>query len=133
MSAHITDKQKKKIIADYIELGSYNAVAKKWKISATTVKNTVLKDQQIVEKCKLKKEENTIDILSHMESQKDKVCDLLDRYLEAICDKEKIKHANVLQLATTMGIIIDKYTATARNDQALKKLDEMLDKIGGVI
>lgn len=29
MAARLTDKQKKKIVADYLELGSYNAVAKK--------------------------------------------------------------------------------------------------------
>ena len=43
-------KEKKKIIADYIECGSYNAVAKKYKVSATTVKNTVLKDNKSVVK-----------------------------------------------------------------------------------
>ena len=58
---------------------------------------------------------------------------MLDKYLEALGNEEKINRSNVLQLATTMGIIIDKYTATVRNEQALKKLDEMLDKIGGVI
>ena len=68
-----------------------------------------------------------------METQKIQVCGLLDKYLEALGNEEKINRSNVLQLATTMGIIIDKYTATVRNEQALKKLDEMLDKIGGVI
>lgn len=28
MAARLTDKQKKKIIADYVQLGSYNAVSK---------------------------------------------------------------------------------------------------------
>jgi hypothetical protein len=33
MAARLTDKQRKKIIADYVDLGSYNAVAKKHKVS----------------------------------------------------------------------------------------------------
>ena len=48
-------------------------------------------------------------------------------------DPEKIARAGLSQLATTMGILIDKYTATVQNEQALRKLDEMLEKIGGVI
>ena len=38
MAARLTDKQKKKIIADYVELGSYNAVAKIHGVSRQTVK-----------------------------------------------------------------------------------------------
>lgn len=37
MAARLTDKQKK-IVADYLELGSYNAVAKKNNVSNHTVK-----------------------------------------------------------------------------------------------
>ena len=98
-----------------------------------TVKRTVLNDPETVKKTEQKKDQNTADILAHMETQKIQVCGLLDKYLEALGNEEKINRSNVLQLATTMGIIIDKYTATVRNEQALKKLDEMLDKIGGVI
>ena len=35
------------------------------------------------------------------------------------------------QLATALGIIVDKYTATAQNEQALQKLDALMDKVGG--
>ena len=59
MAARLTDKQKKKIIADYVQLGSYNAVSKINGVSATTVKNIVLKSADFVEKCEQKKEENT--------------------------------------------------------------------------
>ena len=48
MAKHLTDREKKKIIADYVELESYNAVAKKHNVSATTVKNTVLKNNESV-------------------------------------------------------------------------------------
>ena len=70
MAARLTDKQKKKIIADYVQLGSYNAVSKINGVSATTVKNIVLKSADFVEKCEQKKEENTADILAYMDSQK---------------------------------------------------------------
>ena len=133
MAARLTDKQKKKIVADYLELGSYNAVAKKNGVSNHTVKRIVLETPEISKKVQQKKEQNTADILSHMESQKDEVIKVLDEYLAAMRDPAKIKRAGVVQLATALGIVIDKYTMTAKNEQALQKLDEIMDKIGGVI
>ena len=41
MAARLTDKQKKKIVADYLELGSYLAVAKKNGVSDSSVKRVV--------------------------------------------------------------------------------------------
>ncbi|RJV96805.1 helix-turn-helix domain-containing protein [Subdoligranulum sp. AF14-43] len=133
MAARLTDKQKKKIIADYVELGSYNAVAKIHGVSRQTVKNIVSTDAEIRQKLQQKKEQNTADILSHMESQKADVIKVLDEYITAMRDPVKIKRAGVVQLATALGIVIDKYTMTAKNEQALQKLDEVMDKIGGVI
>ena len=37
MASRLTDKQKKKIIADYVESGSYRATAKKFGVSKSTV------------------------------------------------------------------------------------------------
>ena len=133
MAARLTDKQKKKIVADYLELESYNAVAKKNGVSNHTVKRIVLETPEISKKVQQKKEQNTADILSHMESQKDEVIKVLDEYLAAMRDPSKIKRAGVVQLATALGIVIDKYTMTTKNEQALQKLDEVMDKIGGVI
>ena len=133
MAARLTDKQKKKIIADYVELGIYNAVAKIHGVSRQTVKNIVSTDAEIGQKLQQKKEQNTADILSHMESQKADVIKVLDEYITAMRDPVKIKRAGVVQLATALGIVIDKYTMTAKNEQALQKLDEVMDKIGGVI
>lgn len=133
MAARLTDRQKKRIIADYVELGSYRAAGRKNRVSADTVKRAVLEDGDIVRKTTQKKAENAADILDYMERQKDRVCGLLDKYLEAMGDEEKIERAGLTQLATSMGILIDKYTATAQNEQALRKLDELMDKVGGVI
>ncbi len=133
MAKRLTDKQKKRIIADYVELGSYNAVAKKHHIADSTVKRVVMKDGDTQRKAEQKKAENTADILAFMDGQKDKVCSLLDKYLDAMGDRQKIDRAGIQQLATAMAIVIDKYAVTAQNEQAIKKLDELMDKVGGVI
>ena len=42
MAARLTDKQKKEIIADYVECGSYNATAKKNGVSVNTDRKSVV-------------------------------------------------------------------------------------------
>lgn len=133
MAKHLTDLQKKQIIADYATLGSYRAVAKKHGVANTTVRSIVLCDPQTKQKTAQKKEENTADILQYMEDQKDDVCNIISLYLSALQDPKRLDRASVQSIATSLGIIIDKFSATSKNDQAVKKLDEVLDKIGGVI
>lgn len=111
MAARLTDKQKKKIVADYVQLGSYNAVSKIHGVSATTVKNVVLKSADIVEKCEQKKAQNTADILDYMESQRDDVCKVLGICLSELKKAERYEKTPPQQIATTMAILIDKYTA----------------------
>lgn len=111
MAARLTDKQKKKIVADYVQLGSYNAVSKIHGVSATTVKNIVLKSADIVEKCEEKKEQNTADILDYMEGQRDDVCKVLGICLSELKKAERYEKTPPQQIATTMAILIDKYTA----------------------
>ena len=110
MAARLTDKQKKKIIADYVQLGSYNAVSKINGVSATTVKNIVLKSADFVEKCEQKKDENTADILAYMESRRKQVCDIIEIGLAVL--PEKIQTAKTAsEVTTALGTLIDKFTA----------------------
>ncbi len=109
MAARLTDKQKKKIIADYVQLGSYNAVAKKHKVADSTVKRIVLSDSEMQKKAERKKEENTADILAYMESQKQIVCEIIGKGLMALNDPEKLATANPTQITTALGTLIDKW------------------------
>lgn len=106
----MTDLQKKRIIADYIELGSYRAVAKMHGISETAVRNIVKKDADTLEKCAQKKMENTVNILAYMDSRRDKVKKIIDEYLDRLLDPERIAKASPNQLTTAMGTLIDKFT-----------------------
>ena len=109
MAARLTDKQKKKIIADYVQLGSYNAVAKKHNVADSTVKRIVLSDSEMQKKAERKKEENTADILAYMESQKQIVCEIIGKGLMALNDPEKLERANPSQITTALGTLIDKW------------------------
>ena len=110
MAKRLTDKQKKKIIADYVEMGSLNAVAQKNKVSRDTVKRIVSSDKEIVRKTQQKKEENSKSILAHMESQRDVVNEIISKGLEVLNSKEKLESATPAQITTAMGTLIDKFT-----------------------
>ena len=111
MAARLTDKQKKKIVADYVQLGSYSATAKVNGVSRNTVKAVVLADNETAAKCQQKKEENTADILDYMDGQRKDVCEVLGICLSELKKTDRYAKTPPQQIATTMAILIDKYTA----------------------
>lgn len=112
MANRLTDRQKKKIIADYLELGSYNAVAKLNGVSRQTVKNIVTSDTEIGHKLQQKKAENAADILAYMESQRGLVCEIIGKGLTILNDEEKLREATPAQITTALGTLIDKWGAS---------------------
>lgn len=110
MAARLTDKQKKKIVADYLELGSYNATAKRNNVSDTTVKRIVLESGEIAEKLEQKKAENTADILAYMESKRRVVCEIIEKGLVALNSPDKLAEATPAQITTALGTLIDKWS-----------------------
>lgn len=131
MAARLTDKQKKMIIADYVELGSYNAVAKRHGISKDTVKRVVAENAEIAQKAQQKKEENTLDMLAYMDSRKEQAQSIIDAYLLALADPEKIAGASLNNIATAMGIVADKFLSVsskipAGNNNNMQSLAELL-------
>ena len=105
----LTDKQRKKIVADYVQLQSYRAAARANGVSDATVRRVVAESPDMAQKCAQKKQENTKDILSYMESKKGRVQEILDAYLKELTDKEKLENATLQQITTAMGTLIDKW------------------------
>lgn len=121
MATRLTDKQRKRVIADYVECGSYNAVAKKYGIARQTVKNIVSKDAEVRQNLQAKKEQNTADILAHMAGKRDTVCKIVDEYLDALLDADRLERANPAQITTAMGTVIDKFASL--DDKAEDRAD----------
>ncbi len=105
----LTDKQKKKIVADYVQLQSYRAAAKLNDVSDATVKKVVKEDPESARLCAQKKRENSKDMLSYMESKQGEAQELLGLYLKAMADPDKIAEATLPQLSTAFGTIVDKF------------------------
>lgn len=110
MAARLTDRQKKKILADYVQTNNYCATAKLNGVSANTVKKIVQTNADIAEKLIRKKEENTADVLTYMESQRDMVCQIIGKGLAVLNDPAKLAEATPSQITTAIGTLIDKWT-----------------------
>ena len=133
MAARLTDRQKKKIVADYLELGSYNAVSKIHGISRQTVKNVVLSSTDIGQKLQQKKDENTTDVLAYMESRRGVVCEIIEKGLAALNDPDKLKEASPSQITTALGTLIDKWASkgTATGGQDSREDDPITQALRG--
>lgn len=131
--AKLTDKQRKKIVADYVETQNYSKVAKQHKVSWTTVKNIVSADDTTLKKLEHKKRENTQSILEHMDGKAEEVKSFIDRYMLEFMDEDKISALPLNQLSTVFGTVIDKYTMKDRlgiekeadNKRKLMELQEL--------
>lgn len=110
MATKLTDKQKKKIIADYVQCGSLSQVARKHNVSVTTVSRIVKADSESEKKLKEKRDENTTSILAHMESKRDVVNEIITKGLDVLNSPEKLAEATPSQITTALGTLIDKFT-----------------------
>lgn len=128
MAARLTDRQKKKIVADYIELGSYNAVAKKNGVSGHTVRRIVLETPEISKKIQQKKDENTADILVYMESKRPIVCEIIEKGLAVLNDPDKLAAATPSQITTALGTLIDKWADNKQMNNDRQSEDDPITK-----
>ena len=68
----LTDRQKKKIIADYVENGNYSETARLNNTTDVTVRRVVEEDKDnVLKKVEQKKEENTEDMLEYLQNKRD--------------------------------------------------------------
>lgn len=134
MAARLTDKQKKKIVADYLENPSYSAVGRQNGVCNHTVRKVIEETPNISDMFRQKKDENTADILAYMESKRGVVCEIIEKGLAALNDPEKLAEASPAQITTALGTLIDKWAAVtggpadkAREDGLSKSLREMAE------
>jgi DNA-directed RNA polymerase specialized sigma subunit len=108
--AKLTDKEKKKIIADYIETQNFSETGRMNNVSDMTVRRLVESNEDVLKKVEEKKKENTRDILEYMDNIYEKQKKIIDLSLEALIDKlsKPDMFTNVKDIATVYGVIFDK-------------------------
>lgn len=131
--AKLSDKQKKFIIAERVEGASIRALAKKYKVSTTTIQRILKSDTDLAQKVTLKKEENAREVLSYLDSHKTEVCTIIGRLLDEMQKPQKLASAPIDKLATTMGILIDKFSANEINKPDSTPQNNLFDAINGCV
>lgn len=132
MAKRLTDKDKKKIIADYMENQNYSETARINNVGVNTVKRLVLSqdNEEMARKSKEKKEENTKDILQYMDNIAEKQKKIIDLSLDVL--EEKLSNpdlfTNIRDVAIVYGTIFDK--ALKYKETKLKQLELEKDKNG---
>ena len=106
----LTDKQKKEIIASYVECENYSEVGRKFNISDVAVRNIIKENEETSKKLEQKHEENTEEVLEAMKKRSQRKIQLIDKIFDAMDGKLNNidMFTNIKDLATAYGIIIDK-------------------------
>ena len=106
----LTDRQKKKIIADYVENGNYSETARINGVNKSTVQRLISNNQEVQQKAQEKKEENTQDMLQYLESKKEDKKRVIELCFKALEDKLATPDmfTSVRDIAMVYGIIVDK-------------------------
>lgn len=140
----LTDKQKKKIIADYVDNGNMSETARMNNVNVSTVKRLIDSgyDKNMQEKARLKKEENTKDILEYMDSIAEEQKEVIKLSMKAL--KEKLKKVDaftsVKDIVTVYGVIYDKAIKSqelkirqAESNYKQSSSKEVLDKLDNLL
>ena len=144
MAKRLTDKDKKKIIADYMENQNYSETARINNVGVNTVKRLVLSqdNEEMARKSKEKKEENTKDILEYMDSIVKDQKEVIDLALKVLKDKlsRPDLFTNIRDVAIAYGTIFDKalkYKEMKLREEEMKykntTTQETLDKLDALL
>ena len=135
--AKLTDKQKKKIIADYVETQNYSETARRNNVADNTVRAVVNDNKNVAKILEQKKQENTQSTIEYMQTQHESKKRILDKILKAIEEKaDNIDmFTNIKDLATAYGIILDKEVKVLElnkkndNNEDLEKVKDIMVSI----
>jgi len=117
VAARLTDGQEKRIQAYRAEGRSLRSIAAEFGVAASTVKRVCDRNPEIEQIATQKKEQNTLDMLAFMDSRREKAQAVIDIYLNELAKPEKLNRAGVQQIATALGIVVDKFsTESEKND-----------------
>lgn len=62
----------------------------------------------------------------HLDELQGKLCDVVDMYLSELSSREKIENAPINQIASALGVLIEKFTKNAAANQDNGMLEELI-------
>lgn len=128
-----TDEQELIILGRLACGASTVQLAKEYGVARQTIASVKDRHPDFSANLTLKKEELAKSILDYMDSLKGVACDILDSLLAAMSDEEKINRASLSQIATALGILIDKFTKYEQPKTDDTAANNLLEAIAGVV
>ena len=127
--AKLSDRQRKQIIAEYVEGDgkvSQRSLAKKYNVCLSTI-SKILGDEKVEQKCTHKKEENTLSMLEYLDSRKNAAQALMEKILTL--SEEDIAKANLRDKMGALKILSEVFAQTKDADNKNEKsaLDKIVD------
>lgn len=110
MPPRLSEEKEKKIIADYLITGNKRETARRNGVTACAVGKVIERNEDCARLLAQKKEQDTADILAYMDANRDRVVQIINLGLDALCDPDKLKSATPAQITTALGTLIDKWT-----------------------
>lgn len=105
----IEPERRMKILADYALEGSYRAAARKNGVSPDTVRRIVQENPEMARAADAEKNARARDVMSYMQGKADTVCEIIGNGLGVLSDPERMQEAKLRDIATMLGILIDKW------------------------
>ena len=131
MARHLTDLERQKIVADYIQCGNYRETGRINGVSGETVRRIVREIDDIEQKMAQKSAENAKTVEKYMAENAERVCSIIDSGLALI--QERLAECTPVQAATIMGILIDKHKGTSGTHQVeMSKGMSLSDKLEAI-
>lgn len=122
--AKLTDRQRKRIIAEYVQGGiSQRKLAEKYQVTQKTI-STILKDEEVRQKVLDKKEENTRDMLAFLDDRKSSAMVLIDEILVAAA--QKIKKAPLRDQMGAIKILSEVFGKSGGNGSSSEPVTEII-------
>lgn len=126
----LTDRQRKKAIADYVNGESIRSISRRLKVAPSTIKRIIDADPKTKQAATDKKDENTLDMLAYMDGKTREAQSFIDACMTEMLTPGRLEKAKLSEITTAMGTVIDKWTNVGKlNESALSKLDQI---IGGL-
>lgn len=109
--AKLTDRQRKQIIAEYVEGDgkiSQRRLAKKYGVSLSTI-SKILGNENVKQKCTQKKEENMLSMVEYLDSRKQTAQELMEKILKL--SSEDIAKASLRDKMGALKILSEVFAA----------------------
>ena len=111
----LTDSEKSRIIADYIECGNLTEVARRYNTNYKNIRYVVNHNINLQADINKHQKQITEDVVRYMDSKKQAACSIIDLYMSLLQDKSKTEKASIPDIAVSLGIVIDKFTKDGVN------------------